>query len=889
MNSKYSQHVQLILKYSKQEAERFHSPIIKIEHMLLGILQESDGRAVEALERLGVDIDMLRQTLEQCIFNTTSDNWDSVPNNSGGATDTIDPNEQPLARECDRTLKLSQLEARMMKEQVIAPEHIVMAMLKDERSAVSQILMQFNVDYNSYYKQVAEMQNIDPSQQNNAHAHGLTDAEGKSKDAANTNNPQSQNEEEGQDLYSDVYDSSEGDDEEDDDETESFEAKTQNRQQKKQGDSQTPALDRFGFDLTKAAAEGKLDPVVGRQDEIERLTQILSRRKKNNPILIGEPGVGKSAIVEGLAQRIIEHKVSWLLQDKRVISLDMAGLVAGTKYRGQFEERLKAVIRELEQHHDIILYIDEIHTMVGAGNAQGSMDAANMLKPALSRGEIQCIGSTTLDEYRKTIEKDGALERRFQKVMVEPTSAEDTLTILHNIRDRYEQHHNVRYTDEALEACVKLTDRYVTDRNFPDKAIDAMDEAGSRMHLYSHDQPEIIGQLEAEMDEVKRQKENAIISQTFEEAASCRDRERSLEHQLKEERRKWNEEQQKNRTEVTAETIADCVAKMTGIPVQKVASSEGQKLLALKDILKSAVIGQDKAIEKVVRAIQRNRIGLKDPQKPIGTFLFLGPTGVGKTYLAKKIADEMFSTKDSLIRVDMSEFMEKYSVSRLIGAPPGYVGYDEGGQLTERVRRHPYSVVLFDEIEKAHPDVFNLMLQIFDEGHLTDSLGRKVSFKNTIIILTSNVGSRQLKEFGTGIGFASRTDAQENEVAQSVITKALQKTFAPEFINRIDDIIHFAQLGKEDIRRIVDLELKGVIERLQSMGYAIELTDAARDFLGTKGYDRQYGARPLKRAVQQHVEDMLCEELLAHQDEKDITFIIDKDPEADKTIVRIKQ
>lgn len=881
--------MQLILKYSKQEAERFHSPIIKIEHMLLGILHESDGRAVEALERQGVDIDMLRQTLEQCIFNTTSDNWDSVPNNSGGATDTIDPNEQPLARECDRTLKLSQLEARMMKEQVISPEHIVMAMLKDERSAVSQILMQFNVDYNSYYKQVAEMQNIDPSQQNNAHAHGLTDAEGKSKDAANTNNSQSQNEEEGQDLYSDVYDSSEGDDEEDDDETESFEAKTQNRQQKKQGDSQTPALDRFGFDLTKAAAEGKLDPVVGRQDEIERLTQILSRRKKNNPILIGEPGVGKSAIVEGLAQRIIEHKVSWLLQDKRVISLDMAGLVAGTKYRGQFEERLKAVIRELEQHHDIILYIDEIHTMVGAGNAQGSMDAANMLKPALSRGEIQCIGSTTLDEYRKTIEKDGALERRFQKVMVEPTSADDTLTILHNIRDRYEQHHNVRYTDEALEACVKLTDRYVTDRNFPDKAIDAMDEAGSRMHLYSHDQPEIIGQLEAEMDEVKRQKENAIISQTFEEAASCRDRERSLEHQLKEERRKWNEEQQKNRTEVTAETIADCVAKMTGIPVQKVASSEGQKLLALKDILKSAVIGQDKAIEKVVRAIQRNRIGLKDPHKPIGTFLFLGPTGVGKTYLAKKIADEMFSTKDSLIRVDMSEFMEKYSVSRLIGAPPGYVGYDEGGQLTERVRRHPYSVVLFDEIEKAHPDVFNLMLQIFDEGHLTDSLGRKVSFKNTIIILTSNVGSRQLKEFGTGIGFASRTDAQENEVAQSVITKALQKTFAPEFINRIDDIIHFAQLGKEDIRRIVDLELKGVIERLLSMGYTIELTDAARDFLGEKGYDRQYGARPLKRAVQQHVEDMLCEELLAHQDEKDITFIIDKDPEADKTIVRIKQ
>lgn len=886
MNNKYSQRVQQILKFSKQEADRFHSPIVKIEHMLLGILHESDGRAVEALQRQGVDIPSLRQALEQCIYNTTSDKWDSVPNNTGGATDTLDPHEHEMARECDRTLKLSQLEARMMKEQQIAPEHILMAMLKDERSVVSQILMQFNVDYNSYYRQVAEMQHIDPSQQNNVHAHGLTDEEGKNK-AANQRSGQDQDES-GQDLYRDVYDSSE-DDDDDEDEMEDPDGKPHTKQQKKQGDSQTPALDRFGFDLTKAAAEGKLDPVVGRQDEIERLTQILSRRKKNNPILIGEPGVGKSAIVEGLAQRIIEHKVSWLLQDKRVISLDMAGLVAGTKYRGQFEERLKAVIRELEQHHEIILYIDEIHTMVGAGNAQGSMDAANMLKPALSRGEIQCIGSTTLDEYRKTIEKDGALERRFQKVMVEPTSADDTLTILHNIRDRYEQHHNVRYTDDALQACVKLTDRYVTDRNFPDKAIDAMDEAGSRMHLYSNDQPEIIGQLEAEMEEVKRQKENAIISQTFEEAASCRDRERSLEHQLKEERRKWNEEQQKNRAEVTADTIADCVAKMTGIPVQKVAASEGQKLLALKGILQSSVIGQDKAIEKVVRAIQRNRIGLKDPQKPIGTFLFLGPTGVGKTYLAKKIADEMFSTKDSLIRVDMSEFMEKYSVSRLIGAPPGYVGYDEGGQLTERVRRHPYSVVLFDEIEKAHPDVFNLMLQIFDEGHLTDSLGRKVSFKNTIIILTSNVGSRQLKEFGTGIGFASRTDAEVNEVAQSVIMKALQKTFAPEFLNRIDDIINFAQLGKEDIRRIVDLELKGVVGRLEAMGYTIELTEAARDFLGEKGYDRQYGARPLKRAVQQYVEDMLCEELLAHQDEKNITFVIDKNPESDTTIVRTKQ
>ena len=886
MKMNFSPRVKQILEYSQQEAERFHSTTIKLEHMMLGILHDENGRAIEALQRQGVDVQHLRSSLEQCIFNTTSDNWDSVPNAEGGATDTLDPNRQPLGRDCDRTLKLSQLEARMMKEQTIAPEHIVLAMLKDDRSTVSQIMMQYNVDYKSYYKQVAELENIDPSDRNNARAHGLNKPAEETQQADTQDNPF----DDANDIYSESFDCSSDDDDDDEMDDAAFSAGSaqQQKQRKQQGESSTPALDRFGFDLTRAAREGKLDPVVGRTNEIERLTQILSRRKKNNPILIGEPGVGKSAIVEGLAQRIVERKVSWLLLDKRVISLDMAGLVAGTKYRGQFEERLKAVIHELEQNHDIILYIDEIHTMVGAGNAQGSMDAANMLKPALSRGEIQCIGSTTLDEYRKTIEKDGALERRFQKVMVEPTSAQDTLTILHNIRDRYEQHHNVHYTDDALQACVTLTDRYVTDRNFPDKAIDALDEAGSRMHLYSNNQPDIFAQLEAEIEEVKRQKEAAIISQTFEEAASCRDRQRKLEQQLKDEQRKWNDEQQKNRTEVDADTIADCVARMTGIPVQKVAASESQKLLALRNILMSNVIGQDKAIEKVVRAIQRNRIGLKDPQKPIGTFLFLGPTGVGKTYLAKKIAEEMFSTHDSLIRVDMSEFMEKYSVSRLIGAPPGYVGHDEGGQLTERVRRHPYSVVLFDEIEKAHPDVFNLMLQIFDEGHLTDSLGRKVSFKNTIIILTSNVGSRQLKEFGAGIGFASRTDEQDNEMAQSVIMKALQKTFAPEFLNRIDDIIHFRQLGQDEIRRIVDLELRGVTSRLEGMGYHITLTEAARDFIGNKGYDRQYGARPLKRAVQQYVEDMLCDSLLEHQGDTSLHLIIDKDPEAESTVVRIE-
>ncbi len=877
MSNNYNERVQAILQYSQEEADRFHSPLIKTEHVMLGILKYGQGRAIEALQRQGVDVESLRSHLEQNIYNTTSDNWDNVPFHDGGATDTADDAEQHLARDCDRTLKLSRLEARMMKEQQIAPEHIVLAMLKDERSVVSQILMQYNVDYNSYYKQVAELENIDPSEQNNTRAHGLSDDE-KNKQQGNSLPA---------DTYSESFSSNEMSDEEDDDDEDSPRSATQTRQNtQQQSASGTPALDKFGFDLTQAARDGKLDPVVGRQDEIERLTQILSRRKKNNPILIGDPGVGKSAIVEGLAQRIVQKKVSWLLLDKRVISLDMAGLVAGTKYRGQFEERLKAVINELQRNQDIILYIDEIHTMVGAGNAQGSMDAANMLKPALSRGEIQCIGSTTIDEYRKTIEKDGALERRFQKVMVEPTSAEDTLTILQNIRDRYEDHHNVRFTDAALQACVALTDRYITDRNFPDKAIDALDEAGSRMHLYSANTPDVFAELEGKIEEVKQRKDAAIISQNFEDAAACRDEQRQLERQLKEERDRWTIEQKNNRPEVYADVIAECVAKITGIPVQKVAASEGQKLIALKKILQDSVIGQDKAIEKTVRAIQRNRIGLKDPQKPIGTFLFLGPTGVGKTYLAKRLAEEMFSAKDSLIRIDMSEYMEKYSVSRLIGAPPGYVGYDEGGQLTERVRRHPYSVVLFDEIEKAHPDVFNLMLQIFDEGHLTDSLGRKISFKNTIIILTSNIGSRQLKDFGSGIGFAARSNEQENELARGVITKALQKTFSPEFLNRIDDIIHFDQLTQPDIRRIVDIELRGVLQRITSLGCQITVTEAAKDFLGQKGYDKQYGARPLKRAVQQYVEDLLCEQLLLHQGEENLTFTVDV--EGDKTIVRLQ-
>ena len=628
------------------------------------------------------------------------------------------------------------------------------------------------------------------------------------------------------------------------------------------GGAATPHLDRFGVDLTRAAEEGKLDPVVGREREIERMAQILTRRKKNNPILIGEPGVGKSAIVEGLAQRIASRQVSYFLQGKRLVALDLAGMVAGTKYRGEFEARVKNVMNELRQNPDIIIFIDEIHTMIGAGNAAGGMDAAGMLKPALARGEVQCIGATTVDEYRKSIERDGALERRFQRVMVEPTTADETLQILHNLRGRYEEHHRVRFTDEALAACVKLADRYVTDRNFPDKAIDALDEAGSCMHLSSSEVPDDIIELEQRLVEARRGKDRAILAQQYEEAATLRDVERQVEAMLRVARTAWQQRDELRRPIVDADKVAEVVARMTGVPVTKVASTEGQKLLALADTLRSHIIGQDRAIGRVVRAIQRNRIGLKDPQRPIGTFLFLGPTGVGKTYLAKRLAEEMFASSASLIRVDMTEFMEKHTVSKLIGAPPGYVGYDEGGQLTERVRRHPYSVILFDEIEKAHPDVYNLMLQIFDEGHLTDSYGRRVSFKNTIIIMTSNVGSRQLKDFGTGIGFSARSEAEEGTLAEGVIRKALGRTFSPEFLNRIDDIISFEQLSRPDIRRIVDLELRALERRIAEMGYTLDVRADVRDFLALRGYDRQMGARPLRRAIATYLEDELCDSLL---------------------------
>ncbi len=648
----------------------------------------------------------------------------------------------------------------------------------------------------------------------------------------------------------------------------------------------TPVLDRFGNDITKAAEEGRLDPVVGREREIERLIQILSRRKKNNPVLIGEPGVGKSAIVEGLALRIKEHKVSRLLFDKRIVSLDMAAIVAGTKFRGQFEERIKAIIEEVKKSPDVILFIDEIHNIVGAGSASGTMDAANLLKPALARGELQCIGATTLDEYRKNIEKDGALERRFQKVIVEQTSAEETLQILHNIKKNYEDHHNVIYTDGALEACVKLTQRYVSDRFFPDKAIDALDEAGAKVHVANVNAPKEIEELEDKIAETTAKKQDAARKQDFEAAANYRDEAHKLQTELQQKKEQWEKELSKNRETVDADKIAEVVAMMTGVPVQRIAQSEGARLLNMRDELKQSIIGQDEAIDKIVKAIQRNRVGLKDPNRPIGTFMFLGPTGVGKTHTAKKLAEFLFDSRDALIRVDMSEYMEKFSVSRLVGAPPGYVGYEEGGQLTEKVRRRPYSVVLLDEIEKAHPDVFNMLLQVMDEGRLTDSLGRQVDFKNTIIIMTSNIGTRQLKDFGGGVGF--KTVRNEQEYSRGVIQKALNRTFAPEFLNRVDDIVMFNSLDKEALYKIIDIEIEGFHKRAAGLGYQLTVTDAAKEFIVEKGFDSQYGARPLKRAIQKYIEDELAEMILRAEITQGSNLIIDYKEGCDKLECGVK-
>ena len=837
MDSRFSQKVKDVLTYSKEEAIRLGNSHISPEHILLGILREGEGLAVDILVNQGVDLSMLKGSLERSI---RVDNPIKISDN-----DIL-----PLLKSTERILKLVHLEAKALKSDIIDTEHLLLAILKEENSFVTRFLSELNVDYQTV-RQVAEAENPLPR----------------------ADFPR-----------------------EDEDEDTGFARGDQGKgqqgsmSQSTKTSSDTPVLDNFGIDLTKAAEENRLDPIVGRGREIERLAQILSRRKKNNPVLIGEPGVGKSAIAEGLALRIVQKKVSRVLFSKRVVTLDMASIVAGTKYRGQFEERMKAILNELAKNDNIILFIDEIHTIVGAGGAAGSLDAANMLKPALARGEIQCIGATTLDEYRQHIEKDGALERRFQKVMVEPTTIEETINILNNIKDRYEDHHNVYYTDEAIEACVKLTNRYITDRHLPDKAIDALDESGSRVHISNIVVPERILKLEEELDEARKDKMNAVKNQNFERAASFRDKEKELQDMIEAEKKKWESDLAQNREVVDDERVAEVVAMMTGVPVQRIAQTEGTRLLKMADEMKESLIGQEEAIKKVVKAIQRNRAGLKDPNKPIGTFIFLGPTGVGKTHLAKVLAKFLFDSADNLIRVDMSEYMEKFAVSRLVGAPPGYVGYEECGQLTEKVRRKPYSVVLLDEIEKAHPDIFHILLQLLDEGQLTDSLGRRVDFKNTIVIMTSNIGSRQLKDFGQGIGFDTQgKQADKGGYAKTIIQKALHKTFAPEFLNRIDDVIVFESLSKESIHAIIDIELKGLFDRILSLGYKIELTDEAKDFIAEKGFDSQYGARPLKRAIQKYIEDPMAEVIIESGIEAGDTIQVIKDEKTEEVKIKLKK
>ena len=819
MNNQFTQRVSDVIQFSKEEANRLRNNSIRPEHLLLGLIREGEGKAVRILQSLYVDLQKIKQTLE--------DELRLQADMSDAYSEDITFDSQ-----ASRILKMSILEARVLKSPATDTEHMLLAIMKENQNKASQILEENEVSYQKIWDKLV------PKTEPQSGLDFGEEEEDEEEDGIRRHNPEN-----GRTNYASDP-----------------QPATRTKQQKP--DNDTPVLDSFGTDMTQVAAEGKLDPVVGREKEIERLAQILSRRKKNNPILIGEPGVGKSAIVEGLALRIVEKKVSRILFDKRVVALDMTSIVAGTKYRGQFEERIRAILNELKKNPNVILFIDEIHNIVGAGSAAGSMDAANMLKPALARGEIQCIGATTLDEYRQNIEKDGALERRFQKVLVEPTTPEETLQILRNIKDKYEEHHNVTYTEEALEACVKLTERYITDRNFPDKAIDALDEAGSRVHLTNITVPKEMEEQEKLIDEARMHKTEAVRLQDFELAASFRDRERRLEEELETMKSRWEESLRENREKVDENQIADVVSMMSGVPVQRMAQAEGSKLLGMKDVLLSKVIAQDKAVETLVKAIQRSRIGLKDPNKPIGTFLFLGPTGVGKTHLAKELAKEMFGSSDALIRIDMSEYMEKFTVSRLVGAPPGYVGYEEGGQLTEKVRRKPYSIVLLDEIEKAHPDVFNLLLQVMDEGRLTDSYGRTVDFKNTIIIMTSNIGTRQLKEFGKGIGFAAQTRTDDKEYSRGVITKALNKSFAPEFINRLDEIITFDQLDIEALQKIIDIELKGLYRRMETLGYKLVIDEDAKRFVASKGYDIQFGARPLKRSIQNNLEDGLAELLL---------------------------
>jgi ATP-dependent Clp protease ATP-binding subunit ClpC len=815
MDDNFSPRVKDVISYSKEEALRLGHDFIGTEHLMLGLLRDGNGKAIDILNSLDIDLSHLRRKVE--ILSPANPNM------------MITSNEKKnlhLTRQAERALKTTFLEAKLFQSKSINTAHLLLCVLRNENDPTTKLLNKMKVDYDSVKEQFKYMITNDDEFLDSPKAESFP-----SDDAPKDDNK----------------DSSFG----------------QTTSQKGSNKSKTPVLDNFGRDLTAMAEQGKLDPVVGREKEIQRVSQILSRRKKNNPLLIGEPGVGKSAIAEGLAIRIVKRKVSRILFNKRVVTLDLASIVAGTKYRGQFEERIKAVMNELEKNDDIILFIDEIHTIVGAGGATGSLDASNMFKPALARGELQCVGATTLDEYRQHIEKDGALERRFQKVIVEPTSVSETIEILNNIKNKYEEHHNVEYTQEAIEACVKLTNRYMTDRFLPDKAIDALDEAGSRVHITNIDVPDQIVELEAQLEEVKATKTSVVKKQKYEEAAKLRDDEKRLEKSLADAQEKWEAESKLNRIVVSESDVSEVVSMMTSIPVNRIAQKESNKLSKLPELINGKVIGQDEAVSKVVKAIQRNRAGLKDPNKPIGSFIFLGQTGVGKTQLAKVLAKELFDSEDALVRIDMSEYMEKFAISRLVGAPPGYVGYEEGGQLTEKIRRKPYAVVLLDEIEKAHPDVFNMLLQVLDDGFLTDSLGRKIDFSNTIIIMTSNIGARKLKDFGSGVGFGtSAQKSQESSNARSVIENALKKAFAPEFLNRIDDVVVFNNLEKADIDKIIDIELSKLLERISELGYTLKLSKKAKSFIAEKGFDKQYGARPLKRAIQKYVEDALAEEII---------------------------
>lgn len=839
MDDNFSPRVKEVITFSRDEALRLGHDYIGTEHIMLGILRESQGEAITILQNLSIDLEFLRNRFEALI-----------PENPNKIINTEKKNIH-LTKQAENALKRAFLEKKIYKTDVINTGHILMSILRNTEDPTTILLNRCKVDYDNSKEEFVSLLSNSESLSEQPRNSAFDDEERGDSMSDNFNNPSAQN--------------------------------------KAGKKSKTPVLDNFGRDLTELAEQGKLDPVVGREKEIERVSQILSRRKKNNPLLIGEPGVGKSAIAEGLALRIIQKKVSRILFNKRVVTLDLASLVAGTKYRGQFEERMKAVMNELEKNDDIILFIDEIHTIVGAGGATGSLDASNMFKPALARGEIQCVGATTLDEYRQYIEKDGALERRFQKVIVEPTTEEETITILNNIKAKYEDHHNVIYTPEAIEACVKLTSRYMSERFLPDKAIDALDEAGSRVHITNIEVPDDILNLEKELEEVREKKSDAVKRQKYEEAAALRDDEKRIEKDLAVAQERWEEDSKNNKITVTEEHVADVVSMMTGIPVNKIAQAESKKLAKLPDAIKGKVIGQDEAVAKIAKSIQRNRAGLKDPNKPIGSFIFLGQTGVGKTQLAKVIAKEIFDSEDALIRIDMSEYMEKFAISRLVGAPPGYVGYEEGGQLTEKVRRKPYSVILLDEVEKAHPDVFNMLLQVLDDGHLTDSLGRKIDFRNTIIVMTSNVGARQLKDFGTGVGFGTKSKQdQQEDLTKSVIENALKKAFAPEFLNRIDDVVVFNALEKEHIHKIINIEIEKLYERVNALGYQLELTNEALDFIADKGFDKQYGARPLKRAIQKYVEDLLAEEIINGNIHENDVLLMDKIKDEEALKVTIK-